>query len=533
MASNQAAGSAAAAAAASSTREYVVRVPKGSDRKFSVMKFNPAQNVDFTKCGHAKLARENNLRDFKISHDIDMQPKFGAGSEFGREQKDEARRKKFGIQSKKYNPDAQPWMLKLGTGKEAKRLKGERQGGLLDNTSYYVFTQCADGAFEAFPLKEWYNFKPVQKYKHLNEEEVEKEFEKRDRTINFFNLMMKKRMRNEDLEDGELEEAAKKEKAKGRGKDFKLTDMDEFDEGANDEDSDDEDGSDAEEKKAKKKKEKENQKGSKKKKKKKDKDEFDQNAEASEDSDSVDEGEEVDYMDDTDSNDDDMHDNKNRDKNDKYDDKGVADEDGLRKVLESGDEDEDEENKDEEEKEDEDTDRPKRAKEGGGSGSESSDSGESDSDPEKEGTLNSALFMVKKKEKSNSRPGTPVAGEKESKKRKQGDRDSPLPKKAKKEGSRTSTPTPQQSAPSTSTAAITSSVISGEGAQLEEAVRRYLQRKPMTIKDLLQKLHKSTGINDKDMLVKSITQILKKINPEKKKVQDKLYLHIPVAKGDK
>ena len=30
--------------------------------------------------------------------------------------------------------------------------------------------QSADGAFEAFPLHEWYNFTPVAKYKSLNAE---------------------------------------------------------------------------------------------------------------------------------------------------------------------------------------------------------------------------------------------------------------------------------------------------------------------------------------------------------------------------
>ena len=48
-------------------------------------------------------------------------PKYGAGSEFGREQKEEARRKKFGINKKKYNPDDQPWHIKLGSGKQCRR----------------------------------------------------------------------------------------------------------------------------------------------------------------------------------------------------------------------------------------------------------------------------------------------------------------------------------------------------------------------------------------------------------------------------
>ena len=69
----------------------------------------------------AKMERENNLKEYKIANDLETMPKFGAGSEFGREQKEEARRKKYGIQIKKYNPDDQPWILKLGTGKTTRR----------------------------------------------------------------------------------------------------------------------------------------------------------------------------------------------------------------------------------------------------------------------------------------------------------------------------------------------------------------------------------------------------------------------------
>lgn len=58
----------------------------------------------------------------------------------------------------------------------------------------------------------------------------------------------------------------------------------------------------------------------------------------------------------------------------------------------------------------------------------------------------------------------------------------------------------------------------------EEAVRRYLMRKPMTTTELLTKFKKSNVSNDK--LVVAITQILKKINPDKQMIQKKLYLSI-------
>jgi len=54
------------------------------------------------------MVRENNRKDFVREDDM---PKFGAGSEFGRDVREEARRKKYGIKSKRYNPDDQPWYI--------------------------------------------------------------------------------------------------------------------------------------------------------------------------------------------------------------------------------------------------------------------------------------------------------------------------------------------------------------------------------------------------------------------------------------
>jgi transcription initiation factor TFIIF subunit alpha len=45
-----------------------------------------------------------------------------------------------------------------------------------ENASYYVFTHAPDGVIEAFPLQEWYNFQPIQRYKSLTAEEAEEEF---------------------------------------------------------------------------------------------------------------------------------------------------------------------------------------------------------------------------------------------------------------------------------------------------------------------------------------------------------------------
>ena len=60
----------------------------------------------------------------------------------------------------------------------------------------------------------------------------------------------------------------------------------------------------------------------------------------------------------------------------------------------------------------------------------------------------------------------------------------------------------------------------------EESVRRYLSRKPMTTTELLQKFKsKRTGLSS-DQLVHVIAQILKKINPVKQTIKNKMYLSI-------
>lgn len=61
----------------------------------------------------------------------------------------------------------------------------------------------------------------------------------------------------------------------------------------------------------------------------------------------------------------------------------------------------------------------------------------------------------------------------------------------------------------------------------EEAVRRYLMRKPMTTTELLKKIQnkKSAGMS-RDDLVEMMTAILKRINPSRQRIQGKMYLSL-------
>ena len=149
--------------AAPTEQEFVVRVPPRDDsKKFHVMKFNASYNQEISKWTNARMVRENNQKIVQSNIPADDDPKFGAGSVFGKDVKEELRLKKLGINRKKYDPDAQPWLMRLN-GKGGRKFKGIREGGVSNNTSYYVFTHGKDGAFEAFPVSEWYNFTPVMR----------------------------------------------------------------------------------------------------------------------------------------------------------------------------------------------------------------------------------------------------------------------------------------------------------------------------------------------------------------------------------
>lgn len=492
-----------------------------------MIKFSSGTNIDFLKLTNTsvKLERENNFKEYKSLYHLD-QPKFGAGSEYGREQKEEARRKKYGINIKKYDPEAQPWLMKVGKGKDAKRFKGVREGTITENTSYYIFTQCADGAFEAFPIEEWYNFQPVVSYKYLNSEEAEEEFTRRDKTLNKFSIMVRKRIKNEgeegeanDVADGESK--SKSKGAKKKDKSLILTDMDEWGFGSEEDDDDDEEEGEEgvrkpkEKKKAKEVKRKKNSK-------------LNDQDEAIEESDEGDfDDRELDYI--TDSGSESELDEK--DKEEKYDDKGVDQEQGLKKLIDSEDESsEEEEKKDEDEEEPEEPEqaesqekgkkKKKEKKEGGESDSSSSSSDDDDdSDIDKNEGKFSVLFMQKK---SGSRSNTPTfdkSAEGKSEVKSEG-----LKRKIDADGggdgakkSRTDSPVPSAAA---------ASHIVNTGEITEDTIRRYLMRKPMTAKELLHKFKSKKPQMSNDQMTQKIGQLLKKINPDRKYVNNILYLSI-------
>ncbi|XP_019879698.2 general transcription factor IIF subunit 1-like isoform X2 [Aethina tumida] len=493
-------------------QEFGIRVPKNVAKRYHVMRFNGTLDVDFEKWTQVKMERENNMKEYKgVDED---QPKFGAGSEFGREAKEEARRKKLGIVARKYRADDQPWILK-SYGSTVKKFKGIREGGVSENTAYYVFTHAEDGAIEAFPLHEWYKFQPIQRYKALSAEEAEEEFNKRNKHLNYFSLMLRKRLKgDEDTELEEGEEKAKKGSSK-KDKELKISEMDEWME-SSENDSEDEEKNEEDDEENDKKKKKNKKVDPKKGKKKRDTD-----VEAFEESDDGDgEGRELDYISDS---------SESEPENTNLE--SVAEEKALRKLLTS---DEDSENDSEKsDKEQSNDDEENKEKEG--------EKKEDKPDGDKKKKNKKKVKKEEKKElkKDDDDPFSSDSSTDEDVKKKKTD------KKGKKEeketgsanNSRAATPTDNKRKLINDTLAGPSvkkpklelaNYIPGsiESGITEDAVRKYLMRKPMTTTELLQKFKsKKTGLSS-EQLVNIMTQILKKINPVKQTLKGKMYLSI-------
>lgn len=508
------------------------------------MKFSSALNVDVKewKAG-VRMEREGATAILKgmdpalkeepnSTGDSATEPKFGAGSEFMRAEREEARAKKY--RGRKAKLEDQPWILKVGAGKNGRRFRGIRDGGVNRNTSYYVFFQAQDGAFEAVPVSEWYKFNLLAKYKALTAEEAEEQFEKRDKIMNYFGVMKgKKETESGDMDSGSKSKSVKREP---RGS-FKVSEMDDW---ANDSDldSDEDEERSADEGKSKSKKGK-GKNNAKKKKKKRDSDEEDGDSEPLEESDEGDfDTRELDYI----------SSSSDEEEDEPEEEKAGRELTGVEDLFMS--ESEEEENAEKEAlivKPDPDAPEGKeeKSKEKTGEISESSASDSDDSDLDAE-TSKSALFLPDKKKNerisasnSSSRSQTPVKDTDNG----SNSADALFKPSASSAGatsfssslggssSGSSGPSGNNlkrkldsnsatNSPSTSSSKKTRS-NEPEDILSEETVRRYLMRKPMTATELYKKFKsKVTSFRSHD-LVSKIADILRKINPDKQKVRDK------------
>lgn len=88
-----------------------------------------------------------------------------------------------------------------------------------------------------------YNFQPIQRYKALSAEEAEQEFSRRNKVMNYFSLMLRKRLRNDEDggDDDELVDSGKGKRPSKKEKELKISEMDDWMDSDDDElDSDEE-----------------------------------------------------------------------------------------------------------------------------------------------------------------------------------------------------------------------------------------------------------------------------------------------------
>jgi len=501
------------------------------------MRFSQALKVDvktWSSETRVKIEREGSGTIREAGTSLEDLPKFGAGSEFGKVEREEARIKKYTPRNRRKLEDA-PWILKVGPGKTAKRYKGIREGGVSENSSFYVFFQAHDGAFEAVPVSEWYNFNLQAKYRALTAEEAEEQFEKRDKIMNFFSVMKGKK------EDGDGDTDSKPKKKKRDSRSFKVTDMDEWADSDADDDHSGPEGSDEDSRRpGKKKGGKKGKKGS------------DVDSEAGEESDEGDfDTREMDYISSSSSDEEDLNDRLNREL------KGVEDEDGLKGLVITDSEEEEEEKKEptdgvnDEDPNSKGPDGPDDKKKKGEKGEEisdesASDSSDSDLDEEEVDKSKSWMFLQSKKEtkngsqndfdsnsNSNSRSQTPIR-DVSSQMEAESSSSSPVASSASSssqqqpqdKGVKRKLEQQHQQQPIPAAPVAKKPKTSEEEGVSEESIRRYLMRKPITTKELIKKFKSKTRNISSHDLVHQIGTLLKKINPEKVNIKGELYLSL-------
>merc|ERR1712141_934748 len=383
-------------------------------------------------------------------------------------------------------------MGRIGGKKEGKHFRGQREGGVSENASYYVFVHAPGKAIEAIPIKEWYNFIPRVNYRTLDAEEAEEKFAQRGKILNLWALNINKKLKpGEDIDVDEDDNEKGKKGGKKKEKEFKISDMDDDLLGSGDELD-----SSSDEEKEKKKPDSDDEGGSKNKGKgaKKKKSAEDVANEGFEDSDDgEEEGREVDYMSDESSDDEEIEEAK-------YNIQGVDADEGLAKMLDSESDEEDAEDKDDKDDDESNEKNGKKEENGKKSGKNSANNSRSGSpapDTKKEGDEKSA-----KAEKRKAMVDKLLDPNAES-----------TAKKGRFEGPSTSQP------------------VSGSlEASFEEDVRRYLARKPMTTTEILRKItSKKTGLS-KEALMPLLVNVLKRINPHKQKVKGTMYLSLKTGK---
>lgn len=416
----------------------------------------------------------------------------------------------------------QPWQIKLGSGRTARRFKATREGGVSENASYFIFFKPKDskGPFEVCPVDEWYSMSATQRYKTLTAEEAEQKFEQRHKTLNMFSVMHKK--------NGEAGEESGSGfgggQGGGGGGGFKISEMDDWDQSGDDSGNSefgDEDEATKKKRRRATKKEKEEP----------------ENApdEGKEDSDEGDfEQREVDYMSDS-SSESEVSESGAKDEADV---KGIAEEEALRDLL-SSDEDDDARSSPRKDpklnlnKNSLGTVDLKQSADGNNS-EDSSDSDDYDVDEDKMDSMfaKKPLPVIKQEVKTDQPDHAPAASTVRipptiASITQQTNKREPDPSPA----SSSSSISPPTKRPCPTEYASSSPITSFEKT-IEDLLRKYLSRKPVTtkalLKDIKSKLRRQGRVTPEmdNNLLSTLATVIRRLNPERQKIGDTIYLSL-------
>jgi len=199
----------------STTSTYPVYLTTNSRKSYNILKFSNL--VDFSQWKDVTASRDLTMKKvMEYQRPDDGGPEFGAGSEFGKKARDEAWKRRRGMNmNRKFAVKDMPIKFKVG---QNKRYVGKKEGGVDQHSSYFIMSMNAgapsqagtasNGSFQLIPVSAWFGATTVANYKTLDDEEAEEEFSRRDKILNHFNLMLQKRLKDEQAEDGEDQNTA-------------------------------------------------------------------------------------------------------------------------------------------------------------------------------------------------------------------------------------------------------------------------------------------------------------------------------------
>uniref|UniRef100_A0A8U8BQA4 Transcription initiation factor IIF subunit alpha n=1 Tax=Geospiza parvula TaxID=87175 RepID=A0A8U8BQA4_GEOPR len=149
---------------------------RNTPKRYNIMAFNSADRVSLSTWAQARMERDMSNKHLRRGRSC---PRSGG---------------KKGIALREFRAEDQPWLL---------RVNGKGAGG--------------SGA-------SWFNFTPLARHRTLTAEEAEEEWERRNKVLNHFSIMQQRRLRDQDEEE---EEKEKGRKAPGKGGGLRIHDLEE------------------------------------------------------------------------------------------------------------------------------------------------------------------------------------------------------------------------------------------------------------------------------------------------------------------